>query len=196
MPIYEFYSPDTHRIYSFFARRLSLGEAVPLCPDNPKYRMVKMVSRFAFIGRAKEPSEDGAMEGDLDPRQEAAMMEIAREMESMGDAEPDPRVLGRMMRRMVEVTGQSGPPEMEEMLRRLEGGEDPEKLEEEFGDVLEGFDPMGGEQGTPPDGKSKLLRRLRGAPQRDPQLYEMTDYLPPEKPRGEKSKKASRRRVS
>jgi hypothetical protein len=195
MPIYEFYSPDTHRIYSFFARRLSLGEVVPLCPDNPRHRMEKLVSRFSFTGRTREPQPEGGMEGDLDPRQEAAMMEIAREMESMGDAEPDPKTLGRMMRRMMEVSGQSAPGEMEEMLRRLESGEDPEKLEEEFGPALENFDPMGGEEGSPSDRKGKLLRRLRGAPQRDPQLYEMSEYLPPEKAAapaaGKKAKRTS-----
>ena len=35
MPIYEFYSPDTNRIYSFFARSLAQGRLTPRCPDNP-----------------------------------------------------------------------------------------------------------------------------------------------------------------
>jgi hypothetical protein len=57
MPIYEFYSPDTNRIYSFFARSLAQGQLTPRCPDNPKARMERMISRFAVTGRAKEKSE-------------------------------------------------------------------------------------------------------------------------------------------
>ena len=50
MPIYEFYSPDTNKVYSFFARSLSLGQKVPRCPDKPGARMERMVSRFAVTG--------------------------------------------------------------------------------------------------------------------------------------------------
>lgn len=176
MPIYEFYSPDTNRIYSFYARRL-MPQAVPRCPDDPGHRMEKMISRFSFTGRAKEPQAGGEGEPDMDPRQEAAMMELAREMEGMGDGEPDPRALGKMMRRMMEITGQKAPGEMEDMLRRLESGEDPEKLEEEYGDLMEDFDPMGGEGEGEQAGGGRLRRWWKKAPSRDPQLYEMNDYL-------------------
>jgi hypothetical protein len=64
------------------------------------------------------------------------------------------------------------------MLARMEKGEDPEKLEAEYGDVLDD-DSMGdfgmgkgeGEKG----GVGALRRRL--PPRRDPQLYEMAEYL-------------------
>lgn len=182
MPIYEFYSPDTHKIYSFLARRLLSELPLPACPDGKKYRMEKMVSRFSFTGRAKEPTVAGN-EPELDPRQEAAMMEMAREMESLGEDNPDPRALGRMMRRMMDITGQKAPGEMEEMLCRLESGEDPEKLEEEFGDAMEQLDlPGEGESEGTGELRRALARRLRRAPQRDPQLYELNDYLPGPEP--------------
>lgn len=177
MPIYEFYSPDTHKIYSFYARKLMDSAVIPECPDGKNKRMEKMISRFSFTGRAKEPSQNTTREeADLDPRQEAAMMEIAREMEGIGDAEPDPKTLGRMMRKMIDITGQKAPGEMEEMLRRLESGEDPEKLEEEFGPLMEDFDPMGAdESGKKESGTRKRL--WKRPPERDPKLYEMVDYL-------------------
>ncbi len=53
MPIYEFHSPDTNKIYSFFARSLSYADKVPKCPDNPTARMERVISKFAFTGRAK-----------------------------------------------------------------------------------------------------------------------------------------------
>jgi hypothetical protein len=70
------------------------------------------------------------------------------------------------------------PEPMLEMLARMEKGEDPEKLEEEYGDVLDD-DSMGnfgmgqgdGEKG----GVGTLRRRL--PPRRDPTLYEMAEYL-------------------
>ena len=42
MPIYEFYCPDNHRIYSFLARSLALAGRIPRCPENPDYRLVKV----------------------------------------------------------------------------------------------------------------------------------------------------------
>ncbi len=175
MPIYEFYSPESNKIYSFYARRLMGKSDVPTCPDNPAFPMEKLVSNFSFTGRAKESTPSGDSP-EMDPRQEAAMMQLAREMEGMGDAEPNPKDLGKMMRKMLEITGQKTPGEMEEMLRRLESGEDPEKLEEEFGDAMENFDPTGTEPelGTP----THRAASARRAPTRDPQLYEMADFLP------------------
>jgi hypothetical protein len=69
---------------------------------------------------------------------------------------------------------------MEEALRRMEAGEDPEKIEEDMGDVLE-EDPFGGllggegEEKDPGGGEKKGLGRLRRMlpPSVDPELYEM-----------------------
>ena len=44
MPIYEFYCPENHRIYQFYARTLAQGRSVPKCPDNPGFTMRKMLS--------------------------------------------------------------------------------------------------------------------------------------------------------
>lgn len=174
MPIYEFYSPDTNRIYSFFARSLSFADKIPRCPDKPGARMERMVSRFAFTGRAKEPGAEGPDESD--PAMERMMAEMEREMSGLDENNPDPRALGRMMRKMAEATGQSMPSEMEHMIKRLEAGEDPEKLEEEFGDVFDTMDFPGGgdgEDGQPAGGGP----RRRRAPERDPVLHEFRDYL-------------------
>jgi hypothetical protein len=176
MPIYEFYSPDTNRIYSFFARSLAQGQLTPRCPDDPNARMERMISRFAVTGRAKEKSE-GAPEADaLDPRMERVMAEMESEMSSMNEENPDPRQLGRLMRKMTEATGKKMPEVMEQMIQRLERGEDPEKLEEEFGDSLENLGEEFGEDATGEE-KTGPLKLQRGKPTRDPALYEMKDYL-------------------
>jgi hypothetical protein len=107
---------------------------------------------------------------------ERVMAEMESEMSSMNEDNPDPRQLGRLMRKMTEATGQKMPDAMEQMIQRLERGEDPEKLEEEFGDSLENLGEGFGE-GAVAEDKAGPIKLRRGRPQRDPALYEMKDYL-------------------
>jgi len=66
---------------------------------------------------------------------------------------------------------------MGEMLHRLEKGEDPDKLEAEYGDVLEKMDGMEGEEaGKKEPGDLRLRLRKRLPPRRDPKLYEFSDF--------------------
>ena len=178
MPIYEFFCPDNHKIYSFLARSLAYAGKTPRCPDDPKFRMERMLSSFSFTGRAKEePAAKGGEEAD-DPRFGAAMEAVEREFSAMDEENPDPRQVARMLRTVTAMSGEKMPEQMEEMMRRLEGGEDLEKLEEEFGDTA---DAVGGdEDGGVPEGDEnlrKLKERLRAArkrPSRYPVMYELS----------------------
>ena len=172
MPIYEFFCPNNRRIYSFFARSLRLADKVPRCPDNPKWKMKKMLSLFAVTGRAQEPGESGG-EGD-DAGMDAAMDVMEREFSSIADSDnPDPKTVARMMRRMGELTGGKMPAQMEEMILRMEKGEDPDKLEEEYGDVMDDFGGEAGGEGA--DDKRGFRRRAKIT--RDPGMYEMSDWV-------------------
>lgn len=55
--------------------------------------------------------------------------------------ERDPQSMARMMRRMADEAGEEMPPEVDEFCRRLESGEDPEKIEKDleakYGDLDE-----------------------------------------------------------
>ena len=133
--------------------------------------MERMVSRFAVTGRAVEKNDSPA--DAADPRMERVMAEMQSEMAGIDESNPDPKALGRMMRKMTEATGQPMPKEMEQMIRRMEAGEDPEKLEEEFGDAFEGMDLPGEES---PEGEGAPRHAAR-PPVRDPALYEMSDFL-------------------
>ena len=185
MPIYEYYCPDNNTVYQFYAKTIAQGQTVPKCPDNPKYRMRKMVSGFAITkgGSSDDmppgPAQDALGDGD-DARMEAAM--AAMEGEFANVDENDPKAMGRMMRRMAELTGEKLDGEMEEVVRKLEEGADPDSLEETLGPDSEDHgdpygDPMGGMaggQGVPPDPKEPRHRfRTRPlAPRRDPALYD------------------------
>lgn len=186
MPIYEYYCPDNHTIYQFFAKTLAQGKKVPRCPDNPKFRMKKLVSAFAVTSGGKKdeaaeskPAPDAGDSAE-DARMEAAMGAMEKEFSNVD--ENDPRAMARMMRKMSELTGEKIDGEMEEVVRKLEEGTDPDKLEEQLGGPEkpgEG-DPygedagMGGPPGEPKDPKEPRHRfkARRAAPRRDPALYD------------------------
>ena len=175
MPIYEFYSPDNNKLYQFFARSSAYRDTVPRCPDNPTFRMQRRMSRFAIIGKAKEDTADDPFAGIDETKMESFMAEMERDMGGMDEQNPDPRQLGRFMRKMTDMMGDRTPESLQEMVRRLEAGEDPEKLEEQFGG-------MDSEDGTGPaadglwDTMKKKIRALKDTPQRDPKLYEFAEY--------------------
>jgi NTP pyrophosphatase (non-canonical NTP hydrolase) len=178
MPIYEFFCQNNRRIYSFFARSMRFADKVPRCPDNPKWKMDKMISGFAITGRAKEPSAGPAGGDDFDDaKMEAAMGEMEREFGGLADSDnPDPRALARMMRRVGELSGQKLPAEMDEVIARLEKGEDPDKLESEFGDVFNAMDEAGGGEEGGGDAITRTKARRKKRITRDPKLYEMSNF--------------------
>jgi hypothetical protein len=174
MPIYEYYCSDNHRIYQFYAKTLAQGQIVPKCPDNPGFRMEKIVSAFSVVGARKEVESKGAG-GDSpdDARLEAAMGAMESEFSNVD--ENDPRAMGRMMRRMAELSGEPIDPQMDEVVRKLEEGADPDSLEEQLGadEPPESVADQGPENQVK-EIRSKLKSLRRNAPLRDPKLY---DYV-------------------
>jgi putative FmdB family regulatory protein len=150
MPIYEFACPKCRKIYSFLSKRVN-PDRLPVCPKCGNKKMTKQVSRFAMSKRLKEPAAKSGAEGgkppmpDLDdPRTERAMMELERDMEHLD--ENNPRHMAYMMKKMKDLMPpDSMPKELDVAIKRLEAGEDPEKIEADMGDVLGDF--MGGEGG-------------------------------------------------
>src|SRR5439155_5034356 len=113
-------------------------------------KMTKQVSRFAMSRGLKEPAaktegegEEGQMPNFDDPRIERAMMELERDMEHMD--ENNPKHMAHMMRKMKDIMpAGSVPKELDTAIKRLEAGEDPERIEQDMGDLLGEF--MGGEE--------------------------------------------------
>ena len=152
MPIYEFACPKCRKIFSFFSKRIQ-PEGIPACPKCGNLDLVKKMSRFAAIqgGGQKDSAGDGAGDGgdsgpgdDIDfdnPRMMRAMAELEKDMAHMD--ENNPKHMAHMMRKMQQMLPSDAmPKEMNDAIRRLEAGEDPEKIEADMGDVLGDF--MGG----------------------------------------------------
>jgi putative FmdB family regulatory protein len=150
MPIYEYACPKCRVIFNFLSKRIN-PERSPKCPKCGNLKMLKQMSRFAMSRRLPEPaaktdqSEDGPPMPDFDdPRVERAMMEMERDMEHLD--ENNPRHMAHMMRKMKDLMPPGTvPKELDVAIRRLEAGEDPEKIEEDMGDILGDF--MGGDEG-------------------------------------------------
>jgi len=81
--------------------------------------------------------------------------------------ENDPRQMARFMRRLSDATGMNLGSGFEEAMRRLEAGEDPEKLEEEMGELFsaENMDNLFSREGI------KGLKRKYTPPAHDDTLY-------------------------
>lgn len=85
--------------------------------------------------------------------------------------ENDPRAMGRMMRRMADLTGEKIGGEMEEVVRKLEEGADPDSLDEQLGEgPADAAAPAPTEAAS--GGARRRLRARRAAPVRDPRLYD------------------------
>ena len=189
MPIYEYYCQQNHTIYQFYAKTIAQGQTPPPCPDNPKYRLRKLISAFAITstgGKEEVAETKPANTGDAaeDTRMEAAMASM--ETEFAGVDENDPKAMARMMRRMSEVTGEKLEEQAEEVVRKLEEGADPDSLEEQLGrgdEPEDSGDPFGGGMGRDPDQPPAAgekdpkeprhrFKARRLAPHRDPKLYD------------------------
>lgn len=160
MPIYEFYCSDCHRIFNFLSTRINT-EKRPDCPRCGRTGLDRKVSMFAAPRGTRGDVGDGMPDID-ESKLERAMASLASEAERID--ENDPRQAVNLMRKLTDMTGISLGPGMEEALRRMEAGEDPEAIEAELGGLIDGEEPAIGMKTGP---KSLSAR----PPARDDELY-------------------------
>jgi putative FmdB family regulatory protein len=160
MPIYEFYCKKCHMIFNFFSGSVNV-EKRPSCPRCKRIKLERQMSTFSISKNHGE--EDDMPMPDLDEsKMEQAMNVLSREAEHLD--ENDPRQAANLMRKLTDMTGLNLGPGMEEALARMEAGEDPEQIEAEMGDLLEGEDPF--------SFRDKSFKLLRQQPPRvDEKLY-------------------------
>lgn len=132
MPIYEFYCESCKTIFNFFSVNVNT-QAKPFCPNCKDITLKRKPSSFATLKHKgeEEPLPEPFQNMD-EEKMEKAIGSMASEFGDMEDMPEDPKVISKMMKRFTEVTGLKFGQKWEEMLSRMEKGEDPEKLEEEM----------------------------------------------------------------
>jgi len=110
MPVYEYQCQECGRRFSRFFWRTSDAEGTKCRCGS--VRLEQLVSRVSM------------------PRSEESRLENMSDPSSWGGFdESDPRSMARMMKKMGSEMGEDLGPEFNEMVDRLEAGEDPESVE-------------------------------------------------------------------
>lgn len=170
MPIYEFYCAHCNTIFNFFARTMAAAGKTPNCPKCRRRKLSRQVSIFAMThgGQDGEKAEDPLAGANMDEsRMEQAMTSLASEAEKIN--EDDPRQAAQLMRKFSKMTGVEFTGSMENALQRLEAGEDPDSIEADMGEALQGEeDPF-----ILPGQKTAAKGSRRPPPSRDETLYDL-----------------------
>ncbi|MEW6145872.1 MAG: zinc ribbon domain-containing protein [Thermodesulfobacteriota bacterium] len=165
MPIYEFYCKKCNTVYKFYSRTIDTA-TVPKCPRCKRVKLERIFSSFATLSkRDKECGPEAGMPDIDESKFERAMAMIEREAEGMD--ENDPAQAADLMRKLTDAAGISMGEGLEEALARMERGEDPDKIEEELGDIL-GEDSFQFESK-----KKKGAKKTSPRPRVDETLYEL-----------------------
>jgi len=119
MPIYEYLCRTCQRRVSLLWRSISDAESrAAVCPRCGGHDLTRLISRVAVLR-----SEESRLDDLADP---SALS---------GLDENDPKSLARFMRKMADETGEDLGPEFDEVVGRLEAGEDPEAIEKSMPDL-------------------------------------------------------------
>lgn len=135
MPVYEYRCLKCRRRFSIWWRTFAEATAGrPVCVHCGSEEVTRLISRIRVLR-----SEDSVMDDLADPSQ-------------LGDLdENDPKSLGRFMRKMRSQMGEEAAdlgPEFDEVVDRLEAGQNPEEIEKAVPGLM---GPEGGEAGGDTD---------------------------------------------
>jgi len=171
MPLYEFYCEPCHTVFTFRSMRVDTT-TVPKCPVCGT-TLKREVSSFAHMVRGAS-APDTAEDGDAALRMDEMAARMGDRLQGLGDEDADPREAVKVMREMADAGGLNFKAEVREAMARIEAGEDPERIDEEFAEVFETENPFAEAEDESGGRLSSLWRHLRG-PRRDPKWYDMPD---------------------
>lgn len=165
MPIYEFFCKKCSTVYQFYSRTVNT-EKVPRCPKCRRPKLNRILSGFATLSSGQDSDRSQDFPDIDESKLEKAMSMLEKNMDKID--EDDPRQAAKLMRDLTSATGLEMGDGMEEALGRIEKGEDPEKIEREMGDLLEGDDQLfkKPKKGSLRSGSKKRITR-------DDTLYEL-----------------------
>jgi len=137
---------------------------------RPARPLKRQASQFAISKVRGEHAEDAELPPGMDEEQMMrAFASMAGDFENLD--ENDPKQADKIMQRLFDATSTQPGAGTAEAIRRMEAGEDPNRIEAELGDVLEQEDPFAGTavKSSRPD--LKTLRRELIPPKRDETWY-------------------------
>lgn len=112
MPTYEYRCQNCRKRVSLYQSYEEYGRTPVHCPHCGSSQLQRVISRVRFAR-----SEESRLDSLADPSSWD------------GIDEEDPKAMARMMRRMGREMGEEMPPEFDEVVDRLEAGENPEDIE-------------------------------------------------------------------
>jgi putative FmdB family regulatory protein len=119
MPYYDYRCLNCKRRFSIFMTYNEFGQRDVICSHCGSMDVQRKIGRIR-VAR----SEDSRLEDLADPS-------------ALEGLEDDPRALGKMMRKMSSEMGEDMGPEFDEVIDRLEAGQDPEDIEKSMPELAE-----------------------------------------------------------
>jgi putative FmdB family regulatory protein len=117
MPTYDFRCLNCHRHFEIVQPYNDYGKSPLRCPYCQSPNVQRKIGRIRFAR-----SEESRLENMADPG-------------NLEGLENDPKALGKMMRQMSSETGEEMGPEFDEVVHRLESGQNPEEIEKQMPDL-------------------------------------------------------------
>ncbi len=114
MPTYEYRCQKCNKRFETFLSYDDYETADITCPDCGTADVQRLIGRIRIA-----KSEDSRIEDMVDPA-------------NLDGIEDDPKALGRLMRKMGDEMGEDVGPEFDEVVSRLEKGQDPDQIEKEM----------------------------------------------------------------
>ena len=127
MPTYEYRCEACLKPFALFLSYTDYDHEKVTCPKCGSEQVQRRIGRIRIA-----KSEDSRLEDLADPSK-------------LSGIEDDPKALGRLMRQMGSEMGEDVGPEFDEVVSRLEKGQDPEQIEREMpelADDLPGSDDL------------------------------------------------------
>jgi len=117
MPTYEYRCLDCHKRFDVFLKFSEYGVKKVVCPFCQSSNVQRRIGKIR-VAR----SDESRLSNMADPS-------------NLSGLDEDPRVLGKMMREMSREVGEDMGGEFDEVISRLESGQNPEDIEKELPDL-------------------------------------------------------------
>jgi putative FmdB family regulatory protein len=119
MPTYEYLCEECHKRFAVFLSYAEYDAAEVHCPSCGSEKVRRRIGRIRIA-----KSEESRMENLVDPS-------------SLDGIKDDPKAMGSLMRQMQSELGEEVGPEFDEVVSRLEKGQDPEQIERELPELAD-----------------------------------------------------------